>query len=144
MKYTKETLAALIDGREIGSEVSHLNAKEVKTSGLLIVYGYSDDLIEFAGLFSDEFGAYNAKGKEIKFDREGIIQEWEEFINDCVTIETAKAQIAKLENAKMVRAYWCRQKDGPSWSFETDLPHAKFKIMEDGDVFCEGLVIDMN
>jgi len=140
--HTKESLAAILDGREIGNEVQGLDLPQIKAAGLLIVYGASDDLVEFDGVFRDEAGA-GSNAKVIKFDAKGLPQEWEEFINDCVTIETAKAQIARLENAKSLTAFWCREKGGPSWTFETSLPHAKFKIMEDGEVFCEGLVIQL-
>jgi len=141
MIHTKESLAALLDGREIRNEVQGLDCPSIKAARLLIVYGASDDLVEFDGLFRDEAGA-GGRATDIRFDEEGVPQEWEEFINDSVTIETAKKQIARLENAKSLTAFWCR-KDCSPWTFETSLPHAKFKIMEDGEVFCEGLVIDM-
>jgi len=139
--HTKESLAAILDGREIGNEVQGLDLPQIKAAGLLIVYGASDDLVEFDGVFRDEAGAGH-ECKTIKFDREGLIQGWEEFVDNDPTVGEAESHIMRIRNAKFVTAFWCR-KDHATWSFETSLPHAKFKIMEDGEVFCEGLVIQL-
>jgi hypothetical protein len=31
-------------------------------------------------------------------------------------------------------------KDDTSWSYETDIPHATFDVLEDGEVYCRGIV----
>ena len=46
---TKESLAALITGREIGDEVTPAESIEAKNARLVVVYGASDDLTEFSG-----------------------------------------------------------------------------------------------
>ena len=46
---TKESLAALLNGREIGNEIEHGEAKAAKEHGLVVVYGYSDDGMEVRG-----------------------------------------------------------------------------------------------
>ena len=32
---------------------------------------------------------------------------------------------------------------GPCWTFETDIPHETFTIMEDGEPWCIGMVFSM-
>jgi hypothetical protein len=35
------------------------------------------------------------------------------------------------------------REDGCSWTFRTGIPHATFNILEDGDLFCRGIVVDL-
>ena len=43
------------------------------------------------------------------------------------------------------RAVWCN-KDEYTWTYETDIPHAKFIILDndEGNKWCEGIVFDIN
>jgi hypothetical protein len=42
---------------------------------------------------------------------------------------------------KTIEAIW--GKDGYSWTYKTDIPHATFDIFEDGEKFCRGIVFDI-
>lgn len=139
--HTKESLAAILDGREYGKETNGLPFAEIKASGLLIVYGASDDLVEFGGLFRDECGA--SSKTEIIFDRSGIIPAWEEYANGEQDEDDMRGYFKRKDSAQKLTAYWCRTKGGPAWEFETTLPHSTFAIKEDGEMFCLGIVIDM-
>ena len=61
-KMTMETLAAILDGREIGSEITKAEADQAKAAGLVVVFGASDDLMEFRGAIYDEIGCYTDDG----------------------------------------------------------------------------------
>ncbi len=41
---------------------------------------------------------------------------------------------------KPIKALWC----SCSWSYETELPHAEFNIYDDDELYCIGMVIDLN
>jgi hypothetical protein len=56
---TKEELAGRLDGREYRDEVTKQDCIDARESGLLIVFGASDDLMEVRGVVDDEYGAYN-------------------------------------------------------------------------------------
>jgi hypothetical protein len=45
----KEKLADILDGREYGEEMTHEELELSKANGLVIVFGCSDDLMEFKG-----------------------------------------------------------------------------------------------
>ena len=47
--------------------------QEAKENGLVIVYGASDDLMEFDGAIYDEGGCFD--GGRVYFDRDGVDQE---------------------------------------------------------------------
>ena len=55
---TKEELAARIDGCEYGRELTDVEIALAKESGLVVVYGCSDDLMEMDGALTDEFDVY--------------------------------------------------------------------------------------
>ena len=48
-------------------------------------------------------------------------------------------------NAKLreIEAVWCAP-GKPTWSYETDIPHATFNICEDGELYCEGIVFSID
>ena len=92
---TAKELAIELNGREAGGEVVWGEERDIKDAGLVAVYGYSDDNVEFSGAINDE-----------------------------------------------VKAVW-HDKGGPCWTFETDIPHETFTVMEDGEPFCVGIVFSM-
>ena len=49
---------------------------------------------------------------------------------------------AALKAAKTIKAVW-HNEGGPCWTFETDIPHETFTIMEDGAPWCIGIVFSM-
>lgn len=134
--HTKETLAAMLDGREYPMRTTQQERADAKAAGLVIVYGASDDLIEFEGAISDEGGCYN--GGEFQIDVKGFLPDFD----DCEDEEAAADYFKRKPNVRKIKAIWDRG-DGVSWCYETDIPHATFRVMEDGEVYCIGLVFDL-
>lgn len=133
---TKEELAAEIDGNEYGSETTNCEAR-AKAAGLVVVFGYSDDNVELRGAIDDEVGAWN--GTTLYFDKDGLLQN-ECNEDDCPYHEKAK------KTAKTIKVIWHdngSESGGFAWTFETDIPHATFRITEDGDPFCKGIVFSI-
>jgi len=124
-----QELAARLDGREYGSEITKEEAAEAKAAGLVVVYGYSDDNMEFDGAFRDEFGCYG--GGTAYLAATGLLQ------NDCDCDDCP--HFARLKNsAPTIKAVWDR--DGYSWIYETAIPHATFEIVDGGEKYCRGIV----
>lgn len=46
---TAKELAEMLSGRKYGMEITSEEARAAKDAGLVVVYGYSDDNVEFAG-----------------------------------------------------------------------------------------------
>lgn len=121
--------AMLLTGREYGNEITPAEELKAEELGFVVVFGYSDDGIEFRGAIDDEAGCYN--GGEIFLDSEGIFEECE---CDCKHSKLAK------EKAKVIKAIW--GKEYP-WEYGTTIPHAEFEIFEDGEKYCRGIVFDI-
>lgn len=146
MKTTKEELAARLHGVEIGDECADRQIiADAKESNLLIVYGASDDLCEFEGAFSEEVDCY--EGGTIRFTRAGKCPDEEILRQALETLNDALGFTPALPELLTVEAVWDDEApDGrqPSWHYKTTLPHATFDVMEDGELYCIGLVIDLS
>ena len=70
-----ESLSKKLNGCEYRDEVSTEVANEAKECGLVIVFGASDDLIEFRGAIYDEVGAYD--GGSAFVAKNGLVYELE-------------------------------------------------------------------
>lgn len=136
MKTTKEQLAALLNGREYGNEITSAEESIAKRDGLLVIFGYSDDNAELRGAFHDEFGCYD--GGTLYLSRDGLLPPHEDGC-ECSYCGYEKAAAKSAE----VDALWGDGIDGYSWRYETKVPHATFEIMEDGEKYCRGIVIDV-
>lgn len=134
---TKEELASLLNGRQYGDEISSAECYKAKQSGLVVVYGASDDLMEFAGAIDEEVGAY--EGTTVLIDEEGVIErpesdDWDDDRNEgkFYTYLTRKTRGQKITSI------W--NEGGYSWQYKTKIPHSTFEIMDDEDKYCKGIV----
>ena len=120
-----EEFAAKLNGREIGNEITREEEKQAEENGLIVVFGASDDLCEFVGSISDEYGIgelmFMKEGKQIESD------------DDYEVLEKYNA-LPKLNEIKAIYS------KGGIHSYETIIPHVTFDIMEDGKLFCKGIV----
>ena len=132
-KLTAKMVAERLHGREYLHEVTDDEANEFAFHGLTVVYGYSDDNVEFVGSISDEIGCYEDITIPIL---DGDILK--KCSDDCEDYDCPFWRDA-LKRAKNVRATFTN--DG--WKFATDFRCWKFAIMEDGKVYGEGIVFAM-
>lgn len=139
-KKNRDDLAKTLDGRQIGEEITEGEAEDAENAGLLVVFGGSDDSVEFRGLFDDEAGAYD--GGSIRIFRDGIPDEISNPCEDeCAYWRRALNGVER--RALRIDALWCPENitGNPSWMYKTSAPHATFCIYEDNDLYCIGLVI---
>lgn len=147
-KITKEEMAARITGREYPFRLSSDEKAIAKASGLAIVYGASDDLLEFEGAIDEELSAYNGTSATITDD--GKIVESMTEGSDCD--ERSKCFFFKswLERQKSfeVTSEWCPEGMNCNWNVTASkVPVATFEIKDDyspDNIFCRGIVIDLN
>lgn len=130
---TKEQLAEQLNGNEYGDEITPALEQVAKENNLVIVFGYSDDNIEFRGAINDEVGAYD--GGSAYVTANGLFDENE---RDC---QCKYFEAARKESVE-IKAIWA--KDGYSWQYKTAIPHATFEIVEDGENYCKGIVFNLD
>lgn len=126
MTMTAKQLAEKMNGREYPNEITPEEEKEAYCNRLVAVYGYSDDCVEFVGYIDDEVGAFG--GKTLYVTQDGIV-DYDENEGNAITA-LWDASTAEGERA--------------AWVIDTDIPHETFKIYEDGELFCIGIVFCMD
>lgn len=123
--------AKKIDGKEYGYQIfSDEEIQIAKDNGFIIVYGMSDDLMEFEGVMRDEGGCFD--GGEVYFNRDLVCCDDDEkdMFPNCI------------------KALWYKGKDKEgntiAWTYETVIPHETFMIYEDGEPYCRGIVFHVD
>lgn len=124
--------AQRLNGRQIGHEISTDEQAEAKEKRLVVVFGYSDDCAEFRGSIYDEvgIGEINLTSNGKLLDRgqlEGLLRLQEDGLAREVGIRVITAKFTNEGH-----------------SYETDIPHAPFEIMEDGELYCRGIVFSID
>ncbi len=119
-----------ISGKEYGyPQFTKEEIKTAKENGFVIVYGASDDLMEFEGAIYGEVGCYD--GGDVYFDKNEVCQDSEK----------------ESDYPNFITALWCEDENNGKpicWSYRTDIPHETFMIYEDGEPYCKGIVFSIN
>lgn len=132
MTQARDDFAARLNGREYREEMTDAESIEAKSSRLLVIFGASDDLTEFRGIIHDEADAYEGA-------QHGVLQSyggWIIFEGDPESRKPVKTK------GSLINAKWCPPDLETSWLIKPSVPHATFDIMEGGELYCRGAVID--
>lgn len=131
-------IAAALNGSQYPLRIPSDIAKGAKEAGLVIVYGASDDLMEFEGAIHEEVGAND--GTTVFVDSEGILPEREQIEDDAAL----KALFAREPHSKAIEALWCKEGEY-SFTYRTTIPHETFEVLEDGcPPYCRGIVFALS
>jgi hypothetical protein len=130
MNLTKEQLVALLNGRQFTDEITPAEEKQAKEVGLVVVFGGSDDLVEFRGAIRFEGDCYN--GGTFYIHRQGVLPAHEDCECQFCGFNARKAESVKID------AVW--GKDGYSWTYKTEVPHDTFEILDSSAKYCRGIV----
>lgn len=111
--------AKSISGKEYGyPQFTREEIEIAKENGFVIVYGCSDDLMEFDGAIQDEADCY--LGGDVYFNKAGVI-------NSGMRLPSSK-----------ITAIW--NDYSINWTYETGISHETFMIYEGGEPYCRGIV----
>ena len=128
---TKE-IATILNGMEYGEDIKEQDLEYAKVNEVVIVFGASDDLMEFRGAITDELAIYGDGFAYL--NKDGLLR------NKCDNTECPYF-IEKRLQAKSIAAVWyC---GGYSWIYTTEIPHETFDILEEGQKYCRGIVFLM-
>lgn len=126
-----QEVAEKLNGIQYGEEGKILTleyCKELRREGIVVVRGYSDDLVEFDGAISDELGA-----DDHYLNSKGVIR------NECEDDCCPYFEKIRKEAKYYIKPLWCETPEY-AWTYDTNVPHATFDIMEDEDKYCRGIV----
>ena len=111
---TLKEFAKMLDGREYRHEITKEEETLAKELGFVVVFGYSDDNAELRGAIDDEIDCYDG------------------------------GELYHVDLPSTIYADWCPEDIDCSWAYGTSIPHEKFNIYEDGELYCVGIVCDIN
>ena len=155
---TIEDLAKLLDGNVYRDELYNEYGIDVydicEKNKWVIVYGASDDLIEFEGIISDEDGAWNgALCKLVKpgdFYLEDADDETYKKAKDYMFVSIIEDELKVLKNNNyndtcVVEMLWCPDDTDMSWQVNVKgAPFTKFNVMKGEEVYCEAAIVDLS
>lgn len=137
-KMNIKEFAAKLNGCQYGEEDKDGAFELAKEHGFVIVFGASDDLMEFRGAIRDESGGY--EGWVALIDKDGVLPDFEGLEADEAE---AEKYFNRKRSSKTIEALWCSDYEY-AWKYETDIPHEKFNVLGDGDYYCEGIVFHVS
>jgi hypothetical protein len=136
--------AERLNGIEYPANELEEHNEEMKKDGIIVAYGASDDLLEFQGVINDETGAYEGTEIRIASRGKGTAFIFDEEENNG-SKEFNRKEISAMQKIKAI--WFPKDDDGKvfaSWFVETVISHEKFDIMEDGELFCRGIVFHVD
>lgn len=155
---TRKELAEKLNGRDYRNEMTKEEESQAKKNGLIVIFGASDDLMEFRGAIRDEVDCY--EGIKVVLAKKGQSFEWwDDELEETVTRKAKETTFYPVSDEQeeselknLIEAVWCPEglinwngaEHDPSWIYKTKIPHNTFVITEDDGVYCQGIVIDVN
>lgn len=133
-----DKIVEMLNYREYLDEVTPEIRKMAKENNIVIVYGRSDDLMIFDGAIQDEAGCY--EGGAAFINSNGLFSSEENCI--CSACEDCKYIQEERNKCKIIWAKWCVS--NVAWTYLIDIPHKTFKILEDGEIYCRGIVFSLD
>lgn len=128
---TKELLAKQLNGSEYPLRIDNELIHVMRDNNLVVVYGYSDDIMCFVGAINDEVDCYEG-GEAYIFGGGLLFFECDDNYPKCPYKTKLRQQAEKIE------ALWDQQ--GYCWIYKTDIPHAVFDVIEDKEKYCRGII----
>jgi len=122
---TLKEFATMLHGRDRQPSLSQNELLLAKKRGFVVVYGDSDDRVEFEGAIREE-GHTNPLLKNCPA---GVLA----LSEDGELLDDESDLYAKYikENRNIITVYYCN-KNGLNWVFETDIPHETFLTYDGG------------
>ena len=140
----REEFAALINGRQYRDEMTKDEERIAEESNLIVIFGASDDLVEFRGKIYDEIGAYEGTDFIIATPGTEIHVENERKYFKAEGLEVYPLTADSIGRDNRFKAEWSPKSIDASWLITTDIPHVPFDIFEDNDLYCRGVVISVD
>jgi hypothetical protein len=130
---TIKTVAAELNGSEYPLRTTKEQRSAWKAAGIVVVYGASDDLMEFDGAINDEFGAPDS----VYVDATGLTGDFNGLC-EIKNFQGLKRYFETLQTRREIEAVW--DVEGYSWIYLTRIPHETFEVMDEGEKYCRGIV----
>ena len=129
-KFNVKALATALNNRDLEDGFFRFELKCAEKNNLVIVTGYSDDLIELDGAIKQEGDCFNGENFHLeKYNDQWLLKKG----NGCNSISAIwYDQNKTAENLEVI-----------PWTYKTEIPHQSFFAKYRGETFCEGFVFSI-
>jgi hypothetical protein len=103
-----------------------------KANGIVIVIGANDDLVQLCGALNDELCA-----SEFKISPYGVVPDFNDLLSRSDRDGLRSFFAFEYTSMPIKPIYGQNHK---AWQYETPIVHDQFDIMEDGNIYCTGIV----
>lgn len=139
-----QQVAQQLDGQQYPNHVSRETEELAKTHGIVIVFGRSDDLVEFRGAIHDEDSAW--EGGVTLIDLEGVVPinaDGTFRSDEPNSIQKCRPLIARLDRAIAVTVFWGQGEWTWSYKLPDGIEYETFGVYDDDEHYCQGLVFKL-
>jgi len=136
---TIKEFAESISGRQYPFQLTIEERNLAYVNDFIVVYGDSDDLVSFEGVFNDEASVMR-NGTIRRINKKGILPDWDSIDHNDYD-EVRACILGESEPCVEIKCLWANSE--VPWEYEIDFPHEKFTIYEEDEIFCIGAVLDM-
>lgn len=142
---TKKAIANKLNGMEYRNDIPKDVIQLAKDNNLVIIFGYSDDLVELEGAVYDELNAWG--GTTFLLSKDGLVERpnIDDYEDDDFDERYSKYLQLKANGQKISANYGGKGNLG--WWFDTKIPHVTFDVTDPEDdedyIQCRGMVIDL-
>lgn len=146
MKRTLKEYAELLNNHNYGDNFDKDLLQEMKENGIVIAYGYSDDLFELNGALRLEYDCYSDAHfiwypEESEFVSIKKIDDLLDTINyDYPVFYKTIKNALKLNENTFIKI---KHPSDAQFKYETNIPCEWFDIIEDDELYCKGFVFDV-
>ena len=124
--------ANILNLRDFSEGLYEIEAECAKRNGLVIVYGYSDDVIELAGAIRTSGDCF--QGDDFHLVKNMGCWNLAEGAGKCNNISALWYSCDALNDFG----------ECVPWSYKTDIPCEHFYVTREGEPYCEGFVFSIN
>lgn len=131
-------IAQTINNIEYAENIPKEILKDAKENKIVIVMGYSDDVVLFQGAIDDEI---SFSKNPILLDKEGLLGEFDQLNKDSK--EDLRNYFKREDGANKIQAYW--DDNGVyGFTYQTEIQHEKFNVKDGDGFYCQGIVFCLN
>lgn len=135
---TPEELTSKLPSVEYRKGIPDSIIKQAKKHNMVLVFGASDDLVEFDGAFRCEIDAENGQNfRRLHISQKGVAE-------DGYPDEESEEFKEMVEDMPFIDAYWCKEGADFSWVYDTKIPHSTFDIFDGDEQYCKAIVFSLS
>lgn len=144
MKRTLKEYAELLNNHQFRDYFDENLIQDMKKDGVVVAYGYSDDLFELDGALYEEYDVGNTKLYWFggKFVKSISIDELLRMVDDeFPMLYDSIAKLLKMEEKPYIKIT-CPS--DVQFAYETNFPVEYFNVYDDDELYCKGFVFELN